>query len=1210
MHEDDPAACEIARLPSELLAEVLALTSPRDACRAAADSDAVWSRFLGDFCLVTDKFSEVVELLHGDRVDICGKIPCKMHSGSSDYAAYLVFVIHMGWLWSEGMHQSASVGGRRSTRQVCLDISNYKDEVEVPQDGSVFLPQERADGWMELELGEFYNEECSNEDFVVELKGRGLLPTRGLVVQGIEIRPKKSGRSTISPPSINSHHQITRARGGASNRSKEESSIHPSMADAEEDHPAACEIARLPTELLVEVLALTTPRDACRAAAVCREFRAAAESDAFWSRFLPLYIPLLADGELSPVLPPPPSAKGLFLRLSAAPLLFRDELMSMWLDRESGDKCYMLSARALHISWGDTPQYWEWIPLADSRFKEGARLRTVCWLEIHGKIPSKMLSLNTIYAAYLVYKLDDKSSRLDYPFQEATVSIGGSKTIHHVGIAERRLKTRYPAVVVLARDVEHPQKRDDSWIELKLGELYNEEGDDGEVCISLMETKGGNWKSGLVVQGIEIRPKKTPPLRSLPVYPRLTTSRSCKEEMFLTDGLTSMWLDKETGFKCYMLSARALQIENYVANWRWISLTGGSRFSEVVELVQGYRVEICCKIPCKMLSGNSNYAAHIVFVVAEDSYELVSVWDATVSVGGRQSTRLVRLDTYNYKGEIEVPQDGSAFVPRERTDGWLELELGEFYNKEGNYEDESLEAELVFFERASRLGLRNGANDDLAEPSSIRNHVLALTTPRDACRTAAVCREFLASADSDAVWSRFLPGGDFPLLADGELEPSLSLPPPSTKGLFLRLSAAPLLLPDELKSMWLDRESGHKCYMLSARALQIYWGDTPQYWEWIPIADSRFKECAQLRTEIHAKIPSKMLSLNTNYAAYLVYKLADGSRGLDFPFQEASVSIGGSKTICQVGIAERRLKTRYPTAVVLARDVEHPQKRDDSWIELKLGELYNEEGDDGEVCISLMETKGGNWKSGLVVQGIEIRPKKTPPFRSLPCSHEKPAYPRLTTSRSCMEEMFLPDGLMSMWLDKETGFKCYMLSARALNIEDYPANWCWISLTGGCRFSKVVELSDGWMLDIHAKIPCKMLSGNSNYAVYIVFVVAEDSYGLDAILDASVSVGKNQFSTHQVCLDSSSCLGEDDYYYYDKIEVPQDGSVLLPQERADCWMELELGEFYNDEGDNWGEVCLSLVEPKEGRWLGKGGLVVQGIEIRPKNSGPILRERE
>jgi hypothetical protein len=40
----------------------------------------------------------------------------------------------------------------------------------------------------------------------------------------------------------------------------------------------------------------------------------------------------------------------------------------MWLDRETGAKCYMLSARDLFIVWGDTPQYWTWIPLAVSRF--------------------------------------------------------------------------------------------------------------------------------------------------------------------------------------------------------------------------------------------------------------------------------------------------------------------------------------------------------------------------------------------------------------------------------------------------------------------------------------------------------------------------------------------------------------------------------------------------------------------------------------------------------------------------------------------------------------------------------------------------------------------------------------------------------------------------------------------------------------------------
>ncbi|BAH91933.1 Os02g0813133 [Oryza sativa Japonica Group] len=458
-------------------------------------------------------------------------------------------------------------------------------------------------------------------------------------------------------------------------------------------------------------------------------------------------------------------------------------------------------------------------------------------------------------------------------------------------------------------------------------------------------------------------------------------------------------------------------------------------------------------------------------------------------------------------------------------------------------------------------------------PEELLVEVLSLTGPRDASR---------AAADSDAVWSRFLPRG-LPRLARREL-PRSPPPPPSRKAHFLRLSAGPLLLPRKLMSMWLDREKGAKCYMLSARALQISWGDSPQYWSWIPLADSRFKEGAELLSvcwlEIRGKLPGKKLSQNTNYAAYLVYKIADRSYGLDFPFQEASVSIGGSITARQV------------------KDIENPQKRADGWMELKLGELYNEEGDDGEVCISFMETKGGHWKSGLVVQGIEIRPKKSPPLNSLACSHEKPSCSTLTTLQSCMEEIFLSDGLTSMWLDRETGFKCYMLSARALQIVNLTHSWRWISLTGSSRFSEVVEFLKGYRVEVCGKIPCKMLSGNSNYAAYIVFVVAEDSCGLASVWVATVGVGGRQ-STRQVCLDSSN---RNDYYYEGEIEVPQDGSVILPQERADGWMELELGEFYNQEGNNQGEVCFSLVKPKAGRWLSNGGLVIQGIEIRPKIS--------
>ncbi|CAO2040255.1 unnamed protein product [Urochloa humidicola] len=116
-----------------------------------------------------------------------------------------------------------------------------------------------------------------------------------------------------------------------------------------------CEIARLPEELISAALSLTTPLGASRAAAISRDFRAAADSDDAWSRFVPRDLPSLADGELCG--PEPASEKGRFLRLSDRPRLLADGLMSMWLDRETG----VLSARSLHISWGDTyAAYWDY----------------------------------------------------------------------------------------------------------------------------------------------------------------------------------------------------------------------------------------------------------------------------------------------------------------------------------------------------------------------------------------------------------------------------------------------------------------------------------------------------------------------------------------------------------------------------------------------------------------------------------------------------------------------------------------------------------------------------------------------------------------------------------------------------------------------------------------------------------------------------------
>ncbi|CAN6252855.1 unnamed protein product [Urochloa humidicola] len=275
----------------------------------------------------------------------------------------------------------------------------------------------------------------------------------------------------------------------------------------------ACEIARLPEDLISASIACTTPRDACRAAAVSPAFRAAAESDAVWSCFLPRDLPPLADGQLSPA---PPSKKALFMRLSDSPVLLADGLMSMWLDRETGAKCYMLSARALCIIWGDTPEYWSWIPITDSSFTEAAQLQLVWWLEIRGNIDIKMLSRNSTYAAYIVFKVDRGAYGLVTPFPETSVSLGASKSTRQVSLDDYdrggdewwwRHRPRRRGIIEIPPNVLLPRERADGWLELEMGEFQNDEGEDGEVSIKLLETSA-TVKSGLIVQGIEIRPKK------------------------------------------------------------------------------------------------------------------------------------------------------------------------------------------------------------------------------------------------------------------------------------------------------------------------------------------------------------------------------------------------------------------------------------------------------------------------------------------------------------------------------------------------------------------------------------------------------------------------------------------------------------------------------------------------------------------------------
>uniref|UniRef100_A0A7N0T8H4 F-box domain-containing protein n=1 Tax=Kalanchoe fedtschenkoi TaxID=63787 RepID=A0A7N0T8H4_KALFE len=293
----------------------------------------------------------------------------------------------------------------------------------------------------------------------------------------------------------------------------------------------AADFCFLPEGCVANIISLTTPPDACRLALVSNMFRSAADSDAVWERFLPRDYHEVIDATAACQLLGLPK-KQMFLRLSDIPLLIHGGLKSFFLDKWSGKKCFMISARDLGIVWGDTPCYWKWMPLPESRFAEVAELRYVCWLEIRGQIESSLLSAETNYAVYLVFKFTEGGYYgFDCQPAEASVGISGggscTKSVYldyaEVGVPRQlhivprcvalfsRTRAQLLARQAPAPTREHaspaPKQRRDGWLEIELGEYFIKGGEVGELEMRLSEVKGGNWKAGLVVQGMEVRPK-------------------------------------------------------------------------------------------------------------------------------------------------------------------------------------------------------------------------------------------------------------------------------------------------------------------------------------------------------------------------------------------------------------------------------------------------------------------------------------------------------------------------------------------------------------------------------------------------------------------------------------------------------------------------------------------------------------------------------
>jgi len=120
--------------------------------------------------------------------DISGKISTVSLSSETHYAVFLVFKM----MNASGFHYHPTVisvgvcGGSSNSKYVCLDL-NVKDNCLR----ELQCPRVRSDGWLEIEMGEFFNSGLKEEQLQIKvMETTSHIQKCGFVLEGIELRPK------------------------------------------------------------------------------------------------------------------------------------------------------------------------------------------------------------------------------------------------------------------------------------------------------------------------------------------------------------------------------------------------------------------------------------------------------------------------------------------------------------------------------------------------------------------------------------------------------------------------------------------------------------------------------------------------------------------------------------------------------------------------------------------------------------------------------------------------------------------------------------------------------------------------------------------------------------------------------------------------------------------------------------------------------------
>ncbi|KAK9058890.1 hypothetical protein SSX86_023734 [Deinandra increscens subsp. villosa] len=182
----------------------------------------------------------------------------------------------------------------------------------------------------------------------------------------------------------------------------------------------------------------------------------------------------------------------------------------------------------------------------------------------------------------------------------------------------------------------------------------------------------------------------------------------------------------------------------------------------------------------------------------------------------------------------------------------------------------------------------------------------------------------------------------------------------------------------------LSEVNGTKHLMLSAKAALYNISDLKLY-KSKPSSESRFQEVLELLPQpifrISCKIKSQMLSQDTEYACYLVFKLSEKCRGLHCPVEV--------RDILQKNRAVEIVYFKPPRPWNIHDITRVANQRKDGWMEVNIWK-FNSTHELKNDCIpvNLKLISYGGTISGIIVCGLEFRPNVAPRSQKKLCTEQ------------------------------------------------------------------------------------------------------------------------------------------------------------------------------------------------------------------------------